>query len=68
LLFEGEDKPQPRFQPSGRIGFICHETNPYLDNLVIEGDQIPSLPVKLVGKVAAYWGQIKVSTLAFSQD
>ena len=68
LLFEGKNKPQPRFQPSGRIGFICHETNPYLDNLVIEGDQIPSLPVKLVGKVAAYWGQIKVSTLAFSQD
>ena len=35
LLWEGEDKAEPKFQPSGRIGFICHETNPYFDNLVI---------------------------------
>ena len=46
LLWEGEDKAEPKFQPSGRIGFICHETNPYFDNLVIEGDQIIDQIVK----------------------
>jgi len=62
LLFEGEDKAQPKFQPSGRIGFICHETDPYFDNLVIEGDQIPASPVKPWGKVAISWAKIKFST------
>ena len=61
LLFEGEDKAQPEFQPSGRIGFICHETDPYFDNLVIEGDQIPASPVKPLGKISVSWGKIKSS-------
>ena len=65
LLFEGEDKAQPRFQPNGRIGLICHETNPYFDNLVIEGDQIPASPVTPMGEISIYWGKIKslISTL-----
>ncbi|HIN75498.1 MAG TPA: DUF1080 domain-containing protein [Rhodospirillales bacterium] len=65
LLFEGEDKAQPRFQPNGRIGLICHETNPYFDNLVIEGDQIPASLVKPLAKISVYWGKIKslISTL-----
>ena len=61
LLFEGEDKAQPEFQPSGRIGFICHETDPYFDNLVIEGDQIPASPVKPLGKLSISWSEIKSS-------
>ena len=61
LLWEGEDKAEPKFQPSGRIGFICHETNPYFDNLVIEGDQIPAFPVKPLGKLSISWSEIKSS-------
>ena len=61
LLWEGEDKAQPKFQPSGRIGFICHETAPYFDNLVIEGDQIPASPVKPLGKLPISWSKIKSS-------
>ena len=61
LLWEGEDKDQPKFQPSGRIGFICHETKPRFDNLVIEGDQILTTAVKPVGKLSISWSEIKSS-------
>ena len=62
LLWEGEDKDEPKFQPSGRIGFICHETKPRFENLVIEGDQIfPSTAVKPVGKLSISWSEIKSS-------
>ena len=58
---QAEDKAEPKFQPSGRIGFICHETAPYFDNLVIEGDQIPASPVKPLGKLSISWSKIKSS-------
>ena len=61
LLWEGEDKDQPKFQPSGRIGFICHETKPRFDNLVIDGDQILTTAVKPVGKLSISWSEIKSS-------
>ena len=61
LLWEGEDKDEPKFQPSGRIGFICHETKPRFDNLVIEGDQILTTAVKPVGKLSISWSEIKSS-------
>ena len=61
LLWEGEDKAEPKFQPSGRIGFICHETKPRFDNLVIEGDQILTTAVKPVGKLSISWSEIKSS-------
>jgi len=61
LLFEGEDKAEPKFQPSGHIGFICHETKPRFDNLVIEGDQILTTAVKAVGKISISWAKIKSS-------
>ena len=61
LLWEGEDKAEPKFQPSGRIGFICHETKPRFDNLVIDGDQILTTAVKPVGKLSISWSEIKSS-------
>ena len=61
LLWEGEDKAEPKFKPSGRIGFICHETKPRFDNLVIEGDQILTTAVKPVGKLSISWSEIKSS-------
>ena len=59
LLVEGEDKAQPKFQPSGRFEFICHQTDPYFDNLVIEGNQIPASPVRPLGKISIFWTKIK---------
>ena len=61
LLWEGEDNEKQKFQPSGRIGFICHETNPAFDNLVIEGNRIPASPVKPLGKLSISLAKIKSS-------
>ena len=60
LLFEGDD--DAKFRDSGRIGFITFEANVHFDNLIIDGEDIPSFAVEPNGKLAIQCGQLKTGT------
>lgn len=57
LAVEYNDKDE--FSKSGRIGFICHLSNPAYDNLIISGPGIPSSSVEARNKLATTWAYIR---------